>query len=94
MAQPLGLGTGTPSRALCSLKPSLFQTLLSLLKTLPAGSGESLSDPSPPLGAAARLGVSLGGYTSNPAQVLLPTQGSLRDLSVLSQLNCHSSGIT
>ena len=82
-------GTCTPARAKHYLKPLLCQTLLSLLKTLPAESGESLSDPSPPLGAAAPLGVSLGGYTSNPARVLLPARGLLRDHSVLSRLSCQ-----
>ena len=68
------------------LKTYPFQTLLSLLETLPAESGESVSDPSPPLGATAPLGVSLGSYKSNPARVLLPARGPLRDHSVVSRL--------
>ena len=67
------------------LKTSPFpNSLESLENYLSQLSRVSLSDPNPPLGAAAPLGVSLGGYKSNPAQVLLPARGSSVTMSRLS----------
>ena len=88
--RPLGLGSCTPAWAKHFLKPPLLQTLLSLLKTFPAESGESFSDllPTSWCGCPAR-GLTRRVHVK-PSSVLAPRSGPpLRDHSVIFRLSCQ-----